>query len=174
MDTSMKNIEHQASLTMERPGSAPLRVFQPHALKEIVEIIDLMGNVASRVREDKSSDLGAGGGTTTSGAAQTGTSARDQAIANVPAPEVMQQKLIAHLEKEIVAIEKQATRIARSRKRGSAYLLSELYRKIRRLTAIIADLLQASAEMIKRFYVSVFIDRQPLVVTGGSLVRSEE
>ncbi|MFA4875625.1 MAG: hypothetical protein WC690_09840, partial [bacterium] len=98
----------------------------------------------------------------------------DQAIANVPAPGVMQQKLISHLEKEIAAIEKQAIHLARSRRRGSAYLLSELYRKIRRLTAIIADLLEASAEMIKRFYVSVFIDRQPLVVTGGSLVRSEE
>lgn len=159
---------------MERSESAPARVFQPHALKEIVEIIDLMGNVASRVREDKSGDLGAGGSTATTGAAQTGSSARDQAIANVPAPEVMQQKLVAHLEKELKSVEKQARKLARSRKRGSAFMLSELYKNIHRLTALIADLLQASAEIIKRFYISVFIDRQPLVVTGGSLARSEE
>ena len=145
-------------------------VFQPQRLKEIVEVVDLMGTVASRVREDHSGDLpSAAGASSARAAGQTGTSARDDAIAKIPAPEIMQQKLVEHLEKEVFRVERQAKSLARSDKRGSAHALSELYRKIRRLTSMISDILEASAEMIKRFYVSVFIDHQPLVVTGGSL-----
>lgn len=155
--------------------TAPGQVFQPPKLREIVEVIDLMGTVAMRVREDSSGDMGGGG---SAGQAQTGgatgTSARDDAIKNAPIPAVMQQKLITHLNEEIKRVEQQAKTLMRSNRRGSAFLLSDLYRKIRRLTALISDILSASADMIKRFYISVFIDRQPLVVTGGSLTRSEE
>ncbi len=172
------------SMTAETPSassgsvseSAPGQVFQPPKLREIVEVIDLMGTVASRVREDSSGDLG-GGGSGGAGQAQTGgatgTSARDDAIKNAPAPAIMQQKLITHLSAEIKRVEQQARTLMRSNQRGSAFLLAELYRKIRRLTALIADILSASADMIKRFYVSVFIDRQPMVVTGGSLAASD-
>lgn len=155
----------------------PNLVFQPQKLKEVVDIIDLMGNIASRVREDHSQDMG-GAGAATGGAAQTGqahtgTSARDQAIANIPPVPIMQKKLITHLEKEIRTIERRARKLARSNARGSAFLLSELYKKIRRLTSLIGDMIRASAEVIKRFYISVFIDHQPMVVTGGSIVGEE-
>ncbi len=86
----------------------------------------------------------------------------------------MQQKLVEHLEREVKTIERQARSLRNSNVRGSGFMLSELYRKIRRLRSLIGDILHASAEMIKRFYVSVFIDRQPLVVTGGSLAHTEE
>ena len=151
-------------------------VFQPQKLKEVVDIIDLMGNVASRVREDKSGDMG-GGGTGGQGSQQGGTggtSARDEAIAKAPPAPIMQKKLIAHLEREVRLMEKQTRRLARSHKPGSAFLLSELYKKIRRLTSLISDLLKASTNMIKRFYISVFIDHQPLVVSGGTLEEEEE
>lgn len=155
--------------------NAPSIVFQPQKLKEIVEVVDLMGTVAARVREDNSSDMpGAGGGGAAQGSGQkTGTSARDDAIANIPAIAVMQKKLVENLEREVRIIEKQARGLKTSNARGNGYLLSELYRKIRRLRSLIGEILHASAEMIKRFYVSVFIDHQPLVVTGGSLARTE-
>ena len=176
MDALKKSVESQGSAVMERAEAGQIRVFQPQSLKEIVDIIDLTGNVATRVREDKSRDLGSGGAgsAAATGTGQTGSTARDQAIANVPVPQVMRQKLVSHLEKELVTVEQQARKLSRSGKKGSAYMLSELYKKIHRLTSLIADLLEASAVVIKRFYISVFIDRQPLVVTGGSLVQSEE
>ena len=151
-------------------------VFQPQKLKEVVDIIDLMGNIASRVREDHSQDMGVAGAAATGGAqaqGATGTSARDEAIANAPPFPIMQKKLITHLEKEIHTMERRARKLSRSNARGSAFLLTELYKKIRRLTSLLGDIIRASAEIIKRYYVSVFIDRQPMVVTGGSIVGEE-
>ncbi len=150
---------------------APNVVFQPQKLKEVVEIIDLMGNIASRVREDNSGDMGSGSSGTTGQGQQgtTGTSTRDDAIAKAPPFPIMQKKLVHHLEIERKSIERQARAIARSKKEGSAYLLNELYKKLRSLTALISSLLHASAEVIKRFYISVFIDKQPIVVSGGEL-----
>lgn len=156
--------------------SAPAVVFQPQKLKEIVEVVDLMGTVAARVREDSSADLpGGGGGSGTQGAGQTsGTSARDDAIAKAPPMAVMQKKLVEHLEREVKAIEKQARSLKASGARGSGFRLSELYRKIRSLRSLIGDILHASAEMVKRFYISVFIDRQSIVVSGDSLARTDK
>ena len=149
-------------------------VFQPPKLTDLIEVIDLMGTVASRVREDKSSDLPSAAGPRSGKAGQTqNTSARDAAIAAAPPPAVMQQKLIRHLEQEVSRVEKQAKSLSHSRENGAAFVLAELYKKIRRLTSLITDILQASAEMIKRFYISVFIDNQPLVVTGGTLKESD-
>lgn len=173
-----------SNLSAERPRSTlessmesgPAFVFQPQKLKEVVEVIDLMGTVALRIREDSSGDLGSGGGGTSGQGAgqQTGTSARDDAIASAPPMPVMQKKLVEHLELEVATIERQAKALARSNSRGSAFLLSELYRKLRRLSSLISEILHASADVIKRFYVSVFIDHQPLVVTGGTITREEE
>ncbi len=175
MQAPKANVEGHVTALSESTNHAPTAVFQPQKLKEIVEIIDLMGNVASRVREDNSGDLPAtGGGASQQGSGQATTSARDEAIAKIPVVAIMQKKLISHLEQEIRTIERSTIRLSHSDKRGSAHALSELYRKIRRLTALIADIFEASAEMIRRFYISVFIDRQPLVVTGGSLARSDE
>lgn len=155
---------------------APSIVFQPQKLKEIVEVVDLMGTVAARIREDNSSDIPQGGGSTGSQktSQKTGGSARDEAIAKAPPIAIMQKKLVEHLEREITTIEKQAKALRGSNSRGSGHMLSELYRKIRRLRSLIGDLLHASAAMVKRFYISVFIDHQPLVVTGGSLAHIEE
>jgi hypothetical protein len=173
MDTP-KSVDSGTRDVIERTESTPSVVFQPHQLKEIVEIIDLMGNVATRVREDKSGDLPATGTAGGASAGRTGASARDQAIAAAPALEIMQQKLVERLGQEVRILEKQARALARSRKRGSAHSLNEIFRKIRRLTSVIASIFEASVEVIRRFYISVFIDRQPLVVTGDSLARPEE
>lgn len=168
------NIEAAKTSPSAAP-SAPNVVYQPPKLKEIVEIVDLMGHVATRVREDNAGDWT---GSTAAAAGQTGgqgdDSARAQAIANAPSIPVMQKELIKHLEKEMKLIRKQARSVSKSHGRGSAFLLNELYKKLRRLSELASQLLSASADVIKRFYVSVFIDRQPLVVRGGSLAPSEE
>ncbi len=144
------------------------KVFQPPKLREIVEVIDLMGTVASRIREDKRGDLPVGGAAAGTGqGTQTAVTARDEAIAKIPPVLIMQQKLVLHIRKEVRSIEREARILSKSKNRGSAYTLSELYRKIRRLSSLLSDILEASAEMVKRFYVSVFIDRHPLVVTDG-------
>jgi hypothetical protein len=175
MDAPKLGAERQTSAVTSVAESAPVAVFQPRQLKEIVDVIDLMGNIASRVREDSSGDLPQASGAGAKAAAQTGTvTARDQAIAAIPPVPIMQQKLISHLQKEVRSLERQARKLAWSRQRGSAHVLSELYKKIRRLSSFIADIIRASAEVIRRFYISVFIDGQPLVVTGGTLVQGDE
>lgn len=174
MDGAKSTVETQAVATVKEAKAAPEVVFQPPKLKEVVEIINLMGTVASRVREDSSGDLPGGGGAKSGAAKQSGTSARDEAIANAPPLPVMQQKLVEHLEKEARTIRAQARAIASSNQRGSAFMLNNLYRKMRRLSSLISQILQASAEMVRRFYIAAFIDQQPLVVTGGSLAPADE
>ncbi|MEQ1849748.1 MAG: hypothetical protein ABL890_04120 [Candidatus Peribacteraceae bacterium] len=171
---STPNIEAM-NVTPSAAAATPNVVYQPPKLKEIVEIIDLMGHVATRVREDNAGDwTGATATASGSGTQQDGSSARSQAIARAPSIPVMQKELIRHLEKEMRMIRKQAKAVSSSRGRGSAYLLNELYKKLRRLRELARQILGASAEVIKRFYISVFIDRQPLVVRGGSLNAVEE
>lgn len=173
MDGPKMSLETGSQSVSKTIENAPTIVFQPQKLKEVVEIIDLMGNVALRVREDSSGDMGGGGTAGAKAQQKTGTSARDEAIARAPAVEVMQQKLVQHLRQEMASIQRQARRTARSNARGSAWTLAELYRKMRSLSSLITEILHASTEMVKRFYVSVFIDRQPLVVTGGSIAQSD-
>jgi hypothetical protein len=142
-----------------------------------VVIVDVMGSVVESIREENARDLPATTQTATAGggAARTATvSARDAAIAAAPPIPVMQKKLVKHLKKEVRMIEREVRKLSHSRAQGSAYLLSILYRKIRRLSSLIGEILRASAEVIKRFYVAVFIDRQPLVVRGGTLAPSDE
>lgn len=149
--------------------SAPSVVFQPPKLTEVVEMINLMGKISTRAAEDRSRDMGSAGGQGKAQQSGGQQSFRDQAIASLPAPEQMQRKLVSHIQGEIRSLSRQARSIARSNRAGSAYLLSELYRKIRRLSTLIEELLQASIEVIKRFYIAVFIDNQPLILTAGKM-----
>lgn len=175
MDGPILSAETPKADVTKMKEAAPAVVFQPQKLKEIVEVVDLMGTVAARVREDASSDAPGVTGTSGKSSGQSsGTSTRDEAIAKAPPVQIMQKKLVEHLEREVKTIQRQARSLKTSGAPGSGYLLSELYRKIRRLRSLIGDILHASTEMIKRFYVSVFIDHQPLVVTGGSLSETEK
>lgn len=150
-------------------------VFQPQKLKEIVEVVDLMGTVASRIREDGTGGFPTGGGSGSKAQqGSSGTTARDDAIAKAPSVAIMQQKLVAHLKEERAQIRRQAKAMAHSNAPGAAWTITELYRKMRRLSSLISQILEASAEMIKRFYISAFIDQQPLVVTGGSIAPSDQ
>ncbi len=175
MNAPKKSAERASLTAVTTTETANAVVFQPQKLRDVVEIVNLMGAISNRIREDNSGDLGGGGGGgTAQGTQQTGTSARDEAIAKAPDVPIMQKKLVEYLDREIRTIQRQASQHSRSNARGSAWMLSELYRKIRRLRSLMSEILDASAAMIKRFYVSVFIDRQPIVVTGGSIVQADE
>lgn len=153
--------------------AADVRVFQPAKLTEIVEMIDLMGQLSERVREDSSGDMGGAGMQATRQAGQaSAVSARDLAIANLPASAVMQTKLVTHIKIKIKELDSQARTLARSASRGSAYMLNEIYKRIRRYTAMIEEILTASVEIVRRFYIAVFIDRQVLLVTADASTRS--
>ena len=150
--------------------NAPGFVFQPQKLTEIVDMIDLMGSISERVREDNSGDMGGAGGGTAGGAqggaGAKGASPRDVALANLPIPQVMQEKLIRHVKGEIRSLEKQVGSMSRKNAKGSAFLLTEIYRKIRRMHAMIDEILQASADMARRLYIALFVDRQPLLLSS--------
>lgn len=174
MKLAKTNNEGFGSSSLEQ-GTASLNiVYQPPKLNEIVEIINVMGNVSTKVREDNAGDWTGATALASGTAGQSGTSARDLAIAKAPTVPIMQKELIRHLEKEMKTIRRQTRTISRSNARGSAYLLSELYKKLRRLSELISQIAYASADVIKRFYISVFIDHQPMVVKGGSIATAEE
>ncbi|MBP9773781.1 MAG: hypothetical protein KBD00_04080 [Candidatus Peribacteraceae bacterium] len=172
MDAPKASPEAAKTALVTTEKSAPAQVFQPQKLTEIVEMIDLMGKISERMGEDKASDMGGGSQGSGAQAQVTGTSSRDEAIANLPVPPKMQEKIIAHIHSEVHALDKQAHKLAKSRSKGSAYALTEIYKKIRRLSSVIDELLGASADMIKRFYIALFIDRQTLGEDGGLLARS--
>lgn len=90
-------------------------------------------------------------------------SARDEAIANLPHPKVMQKQLEAHIKAEVKSLRKQAKAIARINQPGGAYRANQLYTRIRHLNALLSELLSSSADVLKRLFIRVFIDKQTVL-----------
>lgn len=153
----------------ERPGSAELQeqpaliVRQPERIQHILAEFE---SISERAPERATEDVRGGGAATATGG-QQGTLAaytpRDQAIANLPEPKVMQKELEKHIKKEIRHLRKEANRIVRLSKPGAAFHLNELYARIRRLSNLLAEILEASYDVLKRIFIRVFIDRQPIL-----------
>ncbi len=157
---------NESALSTEQV-EAPSIVFQPQKLTEVLELIDLMGKISERGREDSSQDMGGSSAGSTSGKSGTSTgisSTREQLLADLPAPTIMQQKLIKHIEEEMKKIEIQASKLKHSRTPGTAHALTELFKRIRRLSSIIDEIIHATGEVMKRFFIAVFIDKRPLDV----------
>lgn len=106
---------------------------------------------------------GTGGAVATSTQGQTGTSARDQAIANLPPATIMQRDLEKHIREEVKKLRKQALKISRMNKPGAAFHLNQLYTRIHRLNALLAEIVGASYDALKRMFVRVFVDRQTIL-----------
>ncbi len=146
-----------------------LIVRQPGKLQELTNLLETFENFSARVSErtgeDRSGDLGGAGAGPAAGGTQgtQGTSTRDLAIQNIPVVAVMQEKLTKHIRQETARLEKLARRVAHSSAPGSAHTLNELYAKIRRLNSMIYDLVEASIEVLKRLFIRVFIDQQPIL-----------
>ncbi len=150
------------------PNIASLVVKQPPKLQSLLVLLSDLEKISEVVREESSQDLGVGvssGGTATSGrgTGATGVSLRDQSIRSLPSTEAMRVRLTRHMQREVKQLEKRARRLARSTEKGSAYLLNELYAKIRKIQALIGELVEATAEVVKRLYIRLFIDHQQLV-----------
>ncbi len=124
-----------------------------------------MGNIGESTGEDTSArDLGgAGGGFVATGSSTTTVSARDLAIANLPVAPVMQKQLEAHIEEEVKKLRRQAKQVSRISTPGAAYHLTKIYARIRQFHTLLAALLDAGVEVVKRFFIRVFIDRQPIL-----------
>ncbi|MFA7681412.1 MAG: hypothetical protein WCX61_00075 [Candidatus Peribacteraceae bacterium] len=156
---------HNQESSLEMHGT--LVVQQPKKLEGLLETLSLLDRISERVSEDRSSDLGSAGGGATTGATaqgQQGTSARDQAIAAIPDERIMRAQLAKHIEKEVQLLQKDIRRAARRAARpGAAYKLNELYARIRRLNSLLANLLEASYDVLKRLFIRVFIDNQPVL-----------
>lgn len=176
MDTATKSSER--SLTMQSSpfsiSEGSVRVFQPPKLTETVELINMLGNIQERLGEDRSQDMGGGGMAASGQGSQgtAGTTTRDDLLKNLPVPVVMQQKLVSHMKGELKSLEREARKLSSLKGRGSAYALSEIYKRIRRLSTLIEEIVEASVELIRRFYVAIFIDRQTLWMSDGPLGQS--
>ena len=152
---------------LQAPDGAPDRgqnVLQPGKAEGLAMLVAEINERPSETTGGPSNDGPAGGSravATTQGS-QQGTSARDQALANLPAPTQMQKQLEAHIRAEVKELRKQTRLIVRSRKPGSAYALAQIYAKIRHLNTLLADLLEASYDVLKRLFVKVFVDKQAI------------
>lgn len=155
--------------TSQSVETARLIVRQPEKLQELTNLLETFENLNARVSErtgeDRSGDLGGAGAGSAAGG-QNGTyvsSARDLAVQNIPAATVMHNKLERHIRQETRSLEKLARAVSRSSAPGSAHKLNELYAKIRRLHALMHDILDASIEILKKLFIRVFIDQQPIL-----------
>ncbi len=153
----------KASNAPGTPETAVKVVAQPVLVNMQNFLMELNDKVSEKSTEDATSDWsqasgGTGSAVQTTG--QTGASVRDQAIANLPIPVVMQKQLEQHIRNEVKQLRKQALKIANTSKPGGAHKLNELYARIHRLNALLASLFEASVEVLKRLYVRVFVDKQ--------------
>ena len=160
----------KASGALRSVETQKLIVRQPAKLAELGKLLETFDNlnlrVSERLGEDTSQDLGgagAGGGTAGAGQGDDAVSPRDLAIRNMPAPDIVRQKLEQHIQKEVKDLDKLARRTASMHKPGSAFRLNELYARMRRLQGLLAEIVEASFELLQRMFVRVFIDKQPIL-----------
>lgn len=162
---NLSSSEKQPSHSLEKAVHQPKKMESTLStldVKSVLETLDAIDSIAERVSErtgeDRSGDMGGAG----AGKSQ-GPSPRDLAIANLPQPVIMQKQLEKHIRQEIKKLNKEAKHIARMSKPGAAYYLNELYSRIRRLNGLLRDLFEASVDIMKRLYIRVFIDKQPII-----------
>ncbi|TSC79173.1 MAG: hypothetical protein G01um101425_810 [Candidatus Peregrinibacteria bacterium Gr01-1014_25] len=164
-----------AAQTPHTPEKAPTvptlspeqRVLQPAKTPGIEAILDQIDSmqISEKTGEDRSGDMGAG-----SGGAMTQTqgdtpvvSPRDQAIQNLPATQVMQRDIAKHITKEVRTLRRQAKTITRIGRPGQAFQLAQLYARIRKLNGLLAQIWEASTDVVKRMFIRIFIDKQPVL-----------
>ena len=144
-----------------------LCVRRPPKVQSLLTILSDLEKFSERVSEDQSHDLGGGGsGDGTQGGGQSGqqgASPRDKAISALPSAPIMRRRLVRQLERDMRKLERKATRNFYRSGKGSAYVLNELYARIRKLQALVMELLHSATEVVERLYIRVFVDRQEIV-----------
>ncbi len=162
----LNSSEKAQTRSPEKVSESRLTVTQPPKMKELGQLLEtlegLTQRVSERTGEDSSSDMGSGGSSGSSGG-QRRASPRDAAIALMPAaPAVLQQKLAEHIEGEIKRLEESIRKTRSVTREGGAFELNELYSRMRKLRGLMREILQASVDLLKRLFIRVFIDKQPL------------
>jgi len=155
----------ETELSAEKEQGVQLTVRQPEKIQSLLFVLADLEKISEAVSEDRSQDLGGAGASAT----QAGTgddaaqSQRQKTLQSLPSTTVMRRNLTTHLQREVRQLERKAKRLARTGKKGSAYLLNELYARIRKLQALIAELVDAAADVVRRLYIRLFVDHQQLV-----------
>lgn len=144
-----------------------LLVVQPKKLGDILDSINAMSDspASEKLAEDRSGDLKGGASSGKSARAKRLLSIREEAIARIPSePALVRNELQRHIREEVKGLQKEIRKAARRiTKPGMAYRINELYARIRRLNALMNQLFEASYDVLKRFFIRVFIDRQPII-----------
>jgi hypothetical protein len=165
MATKSQSPESAPEATAKTPEKQ-LMVKQPDQLVDMMgEIETIKEEVSGKVDEDNKGgamqSTSKGGGQAQDD--QTSASQRKQLMANLPSEKIMQQKLKQHIAREVKNLRKETRKIIRLNKPGSAYQLTMLYARIRRLNALLVSLVEASYEVIKRFFVRVYVDERSIL-----------
>lgn len=154
------------------PEAAPSRVIQPHKrTDELQGFLDQLGSISETAPARAGENLPAASGgqqaaasTGQAGQAQPARSWRDDAIAQMPQDDrVLQREIAKHIQTEVKKLRKEARKIARVSGAGNAYHLNILYSKIHRMSAMLASLLEAGTDMLKKLYIRIFVDKQPIL-----------
>jgi hypothetical protein len=154
------NVASESAPTLEKgPANQALIVTQPRQLEQLLGAIMEAGKPSEK-QGDASGDWSGGQGPA-GGAADPAVSAREAALAAIPDTPVMQVRLEAHIRQEVDALRRRAEHLTISGA-GSAYELSQLYAKMRRLNSLVAQLFDMSVDVLKRLFIRVFIDEQSL------------
>ena len=163
--TQSTSPEKGAQNLQTREALPVLVVSQPKKLEGLLETIALLDRISERVGEDRSGDMGGAGAAATGQKGTTAaTSKRDQRIANLPPAAIMRRELKKQIEKEVKGVQKDIHAATRQVSRpGAAYRLNVLYARLRRLNALISDLLEAAYDVIKRLFIKVVIDEQKVL-----------
>jgi hypothetical protein len=142
-----------------------LTVTQPEKIAGLLDTLNIIDQMSERISEDRSGDLGGGGtgGTQRKGQKTKQTSPRDQAIANLPPEKEMQEKLSRKIITEVRQLRRQIRSIPATGKPGAAFKLNKLYARIRRLNGLLAELFEASYEVLRRLFIRVFVDEQSVL-----------
>ncbi len=143
-------------------------VHQPPKMRELNDLLltfeELPSRVSEMTGEDRSGDMGASSAGAGRAAAVTQPPPRERKIMAMPQDEqTLKQELKAHIQREVQTLNQEAKKIERLNRPGAAHRLTKLYARIRRLNGLIAEILQASYETVKRLFIRVFIDEQPVL-----------
>lgn len=165
MEVLINNVPERANSLEAGSNKGTLIVTQPKHLENILAAIAEVDRVSEKQGDASSGDWGGTGG----GQGQQGDDgksaaaiAREEAIARIPEPMVMQSALKQHIEQEVKTLRRQAQRLTKSSRPGAAFELSQMYAKIRRLNGMILELFDASIDVLKRLFIRVFIDKQSI------------
>lgn len=167
----MVSLPEKGPLAPSSSPEASSSVLQPiKADLGVHKFLDELNTISESMPTRPGEDLPAssGGSTTamtTTGdrQAQAGQSWRDQAIANIPGKVVMQREITKHIQVEVKKLRKEARKIARMSQPGAAFHLNQLYSKIHRLNSLLAEVIEAGYEVMKRLYIRIFVDKQPIL-----------